>query len=131
HCISAAASDVYKTQAPDTALALTSHLPHAVAAALAATVPPRLLPLSAGAYRDGTRVAASDAALWAGIFLANRQPVLDALATFEGRLAAFRRALEAGDDEVLRAWWSAAARARKSLDDPTTIPHPEPAGPSA
>src|SRR6202034_1334172 len=64
----------------DERLALTSHLPHAVAAALAASVPPELLPLAAGAYRDGTRVAGADAALWAGIFLENRQPVLKALA---------------------------------------------------
>ena len=44
----------------DERLALTSHLPHAVAAALAASVPPDLLPLAAGAYRDGTRVAGAD-----------------------------------------------------------------------
>src|SRR5262249_22685474 len=47
-------------EAHDDALALPSPLPHAVAAALAASVPPELLPLAAGAYRDGTRVAAAD-----------------------------------------------------------------------
>ena len=61
-----------------------------MAAALAASVPPELLPLAAGAYRDGTRVAGSDAALWAGIFLENRRPVLEALDRFEAQLAAFR-----------------------------------------
>ncbi len=50
-----------------------------MAAALAASVPVELLPLAAGAYRDGTRVAEADASLWAGIFLENREPVLDAL----------------------------------------------------
>jgi prephenate dehydrogenase len=58
----------------DAALARTSHLPHAVAAALAAAVPAELLALAAGAYRDGTRVAGSDPDLWAGIFLENRRP---------------------------------------------------------
>src|SRR5207247_219235 len=96
----------------DAALARTSHLPHVVAAALAAAVPAELLTVAAGGYRDGTRVAGSDPDLWTSIFLENRQPVLDALADFQAELAAFRRALEAGDDAWIRRWW-AAARARR------------------
>ena len=105
----------------DERLALTSHLPHAVAAALAASVPPELLPLAAGAYRDGTRVAGSDAALWAGIFRENRRPVLGALDEFEARLAEFRAALEADDPARLVAWWDAAKerRIRFELDKET------------
>ena len=87
-------------EAHDRALALTSHLPHVVASALAGSVPGGLLELAAGSYRDGTRVAASDPALWAEIFLANRGPILDALDIFENRLSAFRRALESGDSPV-------------------------------
>ena len=75
----------------DDVLALTSHLPHAVAAALAATVPAEALPMAAGAYRDGTRVAGSDAALWAGIFRENQGPTLRALAPFQDQLGAFRQ----------------------------------------
>jgi prephenate dehydrogenase len=97
----------------DERLALTSHLPHAVAAALAASVPTDLLPLAAGAYRDGTRVAGSDAALWAGIFLENRQHVLKALDEFEAQLAVFRSALEAGDVTKILAWWDAAKERSK------------------
>jgi prephenate dehydrogenase len=97
----------------DQALALTSHLPHAVAAALAATVPAELLDLAAGAYRDGTRVAGSDARLWAAIFRENRGPVLDALGRFENQLADFRAALESDDSEALRSWWL-SARARRA-----------------
>jgi len=98
--------------AHDDALAMTSHLPHAVAAALAAAVPPDLLPLAAGAYRDGTRVAASDAELWAGIFLANRMPVIDALGEFQDQVNALKMALIQGDHEAIRAWWE-SARARR------------------
>jgi prephenate dehydrogenase len=96
----------------DERLALTSHLPHAVAAALAASVPPDLLPFAAGAYRDGTRVAGADAALWAGIFRENRRPVLEALDEFEAQLAAFREALEADDLASLVAWWDSAKERR-------------------
>jgi prephenate dehydrogenase len=100
----------------DEALAMTSHLPHAVAAALAATVPVEVLGLAAGAYRDGTRVAGSDAALWAGIFRENRGPLLHALDRFSEQLATLRRALEARDDDAVAAWWD-AARARRSRFD--------------
>lgn len=89
----------------DDRLALTSHLPHAVASALAASVPPELFPLAAGAYRDGTRVAGADAALWAGIFRENRGPLLEALAGFDAHLARFRAALQADSAEELVAWW--------------------------
>ena len=74
-----------------------------------------------GAYRDGTRVAGSDAALWAGIFLENRADVLQALARFQDQLAPFRDALEAGDEEALIAWWD-AARARRARFDALDAP---------
>jgi prephenate dehydrogenase len=103
-------------EAHDQSLAFTSHMPHAVAAALAASIPDEFLRLAAGAYRDGTRVAASDPALWAGIFCANRQPVLVALTAFQDQLAAFRAALQAEDEEGLRTWWD-IARGRRRLFD--------------
>ena len=90
----------------DHALALTSHLPHVVSSALAGVVPPELLSYSAGAFRDGTRVAASDAGLWAEIFLANRRNLLQALDGFEGRLQGFRAALAKAEAPPLIAWWN-------------------------
>jgi prephenate dehydrogenase len=102
----------------DQRLALTSHLPHVVAAALAGSVDPELLPLAAGAYRDGTRVADADAALWAGIFRENRRPVLDALDRFEAQFAAFRAALEADDPARIVEWWDAAKDHRRRFGFP-------------
>ena len=63
----------------DRALALTSHLPHLVAAALAGILPPELHELTATGFRDTTRVAAGDPALWTAIFAQNRAAVLEAL----------------------------------------------------
>ena len=94
--------------AHDDALAMTSHLPHAVAVALALAIPENLLPLAAGAYRDGTRVAAADPDLWAGILLANRMPVLEALGAFQDRVGQLERALMDGDEAGLRDLWEAA-----------------------
>jgi prephenate dehydrogenase len=112
----------------DKALALTSHLPHAVAAALAATIPEELLPLAAGAYRDGTRVAASDADLWAGIFRENRQYVLNALLAFQEELGAFRTALESRDQAALHNWWNSARERRLRFHSPDQEAEPRPDG---
>ncbi len=111
-------------QAHDHALALTSHLPHVVSSALAGVVPTELLGFSAGAFRDGTRVAASDATLWAEIFLANRRNLLHALDGFETRLDCFRAAIIDADEAALIAWWNeglprASARADKITTHPT------------
>jgi prephenate dehydrogenase len=109
----------------DRALAATSHLPHAVAAALAAAVPPEHLHLAAGAYRDGTRVAGSDGPLWAGIFLANRDALLDALDAFEHQVCVFRESLLRDDEPALIAWWDLARQRRQLYDasaDSTRIP---------
>lgn len=100
----------------DEMLALTSHLPHALAAALAATVPFEALGLAAGAYRDGTRVAGADAELWSSIFLQNRDPLLRAIACFEDQFATFRAALETGDDGVLQSWWRIAQSRRLQFE---------------
>jgi prephenate dehydrogenase len=98
----------------DEILAYTSHLPHAVAAALAASVPAEWLPLAAGAYRDGTRVAAADTALWAAIFRENRGPMLKALGTLQDCLDTFKYALMTDDESAIRSWWE-LARARRTL----------------
>jgi prephenate dehydrogenase len=98
----------------DEILAYTSHLPHAVAAALAGSIPAEWLPLAAGAYRDGTRVAAADTDIWTPIFRENRGPMLKALGTLQDCLDAFKYALMTDDEEAIRSWWD-RARARRSL----------------
>ncbi len=96
----------------DEQMALTSHLPHAVASALASSVAPEFFPLAAGAYRDGTRVAGAEGHLWAGIFLDNRASLLAALTTFEGEIQEFRAALDAADHARIVAWWEEGRRRR-------------------
>src|ERR1700677_3907791 len=48
----------------DRALAMTSHLPHLLAAALAGVLPSKWRELTASGFRDTTRIAASDPQLW-------------------------------------------------------------------
>ena len=122
---------VMSPQKHDEALALTSHLPHAVASALAGTVPEALHTLAAGAFRDGTRVASADSGLWTDIFLANREGTLSALSRFEERLAKFRRALTEYDALALASWWTEGRDARDRFAFPAARPDdPAPPGDS-
>lgn len=102
----------------DAALARTSHLPHAVAAALARVVAPDWLELGAGAFRDGTRVAGAPADLWAGIFLDNRSCLLDALGELCRELDELAGALERGDEASIRAWWEKGRLNRERFSMP-------------
>ncbi len=89
--------------AHDEALAATSHVPHVVASALAGATPDEILGLTAGGWLDSTRIAAADSQLWLEILTDNRRQVVAGLKKVEGRLAAFRKALDAGDDGALLA----------------------------
>lgn len=99
----------------DEALATTSHLPHAVAAALASVTPIQWLTLTAGGFRDTTRIAAGDPELWAAIFEANRDAVLAATDRFSASLAAFRSAVHDNDRAAVVRWLADGKRIRDSL----------------
>lgn len=81
----------------DTVVARSSHLPHLVAAALAAATPPEAVDLAGAGWKDTTRVAAGDAALWRDILMTNQDEVTAALGAFEQQLADYRDALARGD----------------------------------
>jgi prephenate dehydrogenase len=100
----------------DAALAITSHLPHAVAVALSAATPRELLPLTASGWRDTTRVAAGDPALWQAILTANRQHVLDALDLMGQTFTSLRESLEQGDNESLMSILETAAKRKRDRD---------------
>ena len=99
----------------DQALALTSHLPHLLASALAGVLPRELHALTASGFRDTTRVAAGDPALWSAIFADNRPALLLALARFEERLAGFKQAVQAGDSATLHELLTRAKEVRDAL----------------
>lgn len=108
----------------DDVLARVSHLPHAVAAALASAVGSDVTALAGGGYRDSTRIAASDPAMWTAIFLQNRARMLDALTRFEDRVSSFRELLERGDEEGLSRWWNDARTARLAFERAETSAAP-------
>ncbi len=99
----------------DSALASTSHLPHAVASALAGVTDIGLLNLTAGGFRDSTRIAAGDPELWAAIFEANAPAVLGALDQYLLRLQDFQTILGRGDRAALIRWLAEGKRVRDAL----------------
>jgi prephenate dehydrogenase len=107
--------EVMGAEEHDRAVALTSHLPHLAAAAVAGVVPPELLGLTATGFRDTTRLASGDPALWAAIFLSNRPAVLAALERLGGQLECFRQALSADDRGQLEALLREGKQVRDGL----------------
>ena len=105
-------------EAHDRQLAWTSHLPQAVASALAKTLADRgLAGVSFGTgARDTTRLAASSPDMWIDILLYNRTAVLEALAAGEASLADLRALVAAGDGDGLKRYLTAAQRFREGLD---------------
>jgi len=102
-------------QSHDEALAITSHLPHAVASAMAGITPEGWLMLTAGGFRDTTRVAGGDAELWAAIFRANRTAMLAGLAQFQQRWTQLGALLTADDQTGLVQWLQDGKRIRDAL----------------
>jgi len=103
----------------DAAVAVTSHLPHVMAAAfmrLAAARShenPALSVMTAGSFADATRVAASSAVLWSDICLTNRKAVLEAIELFGAQLELARSLIEAKDADGLHRFFSESALAKR------------------
>jgi prephenate dehydrogenase len=101
----------------DAAVAAISHLPQLVASALVGLAGdhPEAMNLAAGSFRDLTRVAGSDPALWLDVLAANRDEVLAALAELQGRLATLADLVRAGDAAELGELLAASREVRRSL----------------
>lgn len=98
--------------AHDAAVAWVSHLPHLVAFAYGAALaqaPEGTLALAGPGFRDFTRIARSDAELWAEILAWNAKALAGPLHAVAQELATLGRALETGDADVVLARLSAAA----------------------
>lgn len=108
----------------DTVLATTSHVPHLIAYTLVGTATDmervtdgEVVKFSAGGFRDFTRIAASDPALWRDVMLGNRQAVLEVVERVIEDLSALKRAIRWGDGEFIEAQFGKAAEVRRGILD--------------
>ncbi len=99
----------------DRILGFTSHLPHAAAFSLIASIPDKFLRISSGGLADTTRIAASDKLLWSQIFLSNRKNLLSSISAFQTKLAEFKLALANNDRKRLLKILAAAGKKRGHL----------------
>jgi prephenate dehydrogenase len=107
--------------AHDRIVALTSHLPHALANLLVAQGGAARIdghdPLDAagGSLRDMTRVAGANPRVWVDIFLDNAVAVRDALSEHRRRVEQLEHALEQRDAGFLGRWIAEAATNRRRM----------------
>ncbi|MBL0089527.1 MAG: prephenate dehydrogenase/arogenate dehydrogenase family protein [Ideonella sp.] len=104
---SAIGSQVLKMTAEnhDAAFAAVSHLPHLLAFAYFNAIANQsagrdYLSLAGPGFRDFTRIAASDPAIWRDILMANREEVLQQMQRFRQSLESFETALRAGNSQA-------------------------------
>jgi prephenate dehydrogenase len=73
--------------------------------------------LTAGAFRDMTRIAAADAELWRDIFLTNRESLDIALDRAIMDLLKFRELLMNESSKGLENWWTEARHRRSAYEE--------------
>src|SRR5438105_7204381 len=109
--------------AHDRLVALTSHLPHALATLLVNQAGASRVdghePLAAagGSLRDMTRVAGANPRIWVDIFLDNADELRTALADHRRRVEQLEQALEGHDAGYLARWIADAAQNRRRMLD--------------
>ena len=69
-----------------------------------------------GSFRDCTRVAALDAAMWTQLFTFNAPALAKVVGTLENRMRQYREAIEAGDQDALRAMLAQASDRKKQIN---------------
>jgi prephenate dehydrogenase len=109
----------------DHLMASVSHLPHVLANVLVAQAARVLASedlavedgrLDAGpSFRDATRVAGANTAIWTDIYMSNRDALVAAIDEAVDRLREVRKTLEDGDSDGLAAWNEQARSAREKL----------------
>ena len=113
--------EIMSPQDHDFLIAAASHLPHAVACALAQVVASaendrgKALDFAATGFADTTRIASGDPRIWKGIFLQNADMVSSMLGRLENEITDVRKLLENRDEEKLMEKLTRAKRIRDSI----------------
>jgi prephenate dehydrogenase len=105
----------------DRVMATVSHLPHVIANVLAEQARAALseeserLPQVGPSFRDTTRVAGANPAIWTDIFAANGDAVAGEIDRVVERLQQAAALLRSGEPDALAAWQREAGEARRTL----------------
>jgi prephenate dehydrogenase len=105
----------------DRLMASISHLPHVLAnvlvtqAANALSEEAERLPEVGPSFRDATRVAGANPAIWGDIFAGNREAVAAEIDGVVARLSEAAELLRTGDRDAVSAWHEQAGKRRREL----------------
>jgi prephenate dehydrogenase len=106
----------------DRLLATVSHLPHVLANVLAVQAASTLGGAAQGrppavgpSFRDATRVAGANSAIWTDIYMSNRDALIAAIDAFAAALDDVRATLAAGDARGVAAWNDGARADRDEM----------------
>jgi prephenate dehydrogenase len=105
----------------DRLMACVSHLPHVLANLLVTQTASLLgeeserLPAVGPSFRDATRVAGANSAIWTDIYMSNRDALIAGVDELTGRLHEVRAWLMAGDAAAVGAWNERARAEREKL----------------
>jgi prephenate dehydrogenase len=105
----------------DRLMACVSHLPHVLANLLVSQTASLLgeesqrLPAVGPSFRDATRVAGANSAIWTDIYMSNRDALIAGIDELAGRLRDVRASLVAKDAVAISAWNERARAEREAL----------------
>jgi prephenate dehydrogenase len=102
----------------DRLVAQISHLPHLLASALVNSVSDEALQIAGPGFRDATRIAAGNPALWRQILQDNVPEVRASLRRLRQELDAVDTMLDRLPGNELESWLSTAADRRRALPTP-------------
>ena len=101
-------------------MAAVSHLPHVFANVLVSQAAVALgdedrLPATGPSFRDATRVAGANSAIWTDIYVSNRDALVESIDDAIARLRDVRASLEGADEDAVTIWNDAAHDDRRRL----------------
>jgi len=108
-------------EAHDRLMATVSHLPHVVANVLVGQAAAELtrdserMPEVGPSFRDTTRVAGANPAIWGDIFASNREAVAEAVDAVAARLREAAELIRKGERAAVSEWHAGAATDRRRL----------------
>lgn len=109
---------IMSPQAHDEIISFTSQLPHAIAVALINSDNEKYDTgkYIGDSYRDLTRIANINEALWSELFLRNRDNLLEAIEAFETQLDLVKQGLVENNEQILKQLFINSSQRREKLE---------------
>lgn len=100
----------------DEMIAFTSQIAHVLACSyVLSPLAPMHSGFSAGSYRDVSRVARINGEMWSGLFIANKEPLINEIDDLVSNLERFKKAISEEDTDTLKALMARANQIKEEI----------------